>query len=609
MFRLILYIATYFIGIVAFFQLIQRPLFILYNRKSVDGTITLRDFADMERHGLRSDLIVASYLTAIPLIVVTIQCFVKWQFLGGFMLVYSILAGILLGVATMADTGLYPYWKFKLDASILSYLKSFKGATASVSTPYIIMGFAALVVASVFASVWLIAISSVVTAPIQVHGVWAIVVVIASFLIAGGLIFIMIRGLGRRPNNPSISFYSNVLFFNHSALNPLYSFIYSLSVNDKIDGAFHDFDDDTCHREFAGLFPPAYTYPTDKLLTTNRPNILLIIWESLNTRFVGALGGNPEITPNINRLADEGILFTHVDCSSFRTDRGLVAILSGYLAQPTTSVIRMTKKVPNLPALPRRLKEQGYVTTAIHGGDLTIFHKGEYYFTVGHDTVIGDKDLPDGLPSGKWGIHDGEVLNWIYDDIMAKTASGSRWFTTFQTLSSHEPWDVPYTRLEDDPVGNSFAYVDDAVGKFVERLRHTPAWDNLLIIITGDHGCNIGNIPTDRYAHIPLLLIGGAVKKPRRIDAIMSQTDIASTLLGQMGISHDEFVFSRDVMAGSYTYPFSYHTFINGFMFRDASGYTVWDNVSQTATDGPDSEREHKGRIILQYLYEDLSKR
>ncbi|MDE6395469.1 MAG: LTA synthase family protein, partial [Duncaniella sp.] len=385
--------------------------------------------------------------------------------------------------------------------------------------------------------------------------------------------------------------------------------IYSLSVNDKIEGAFHTMDDGTCHREFAELFP-GDTFPTDKLLNTDRPNVLFIIWESLSARFVGALGGQPDVTPSINRLAEEGLLFTHVDCNSFRTDRGLVALLSGYLAQPTTSVIRMTKKVPNLPAFPRKFKELGYDTMAVHGGDLKVFHKSEYYLTMGHDRVIGENDFPRSYERGKWGVHDGLVFDWLYDDIMKKTADGRQWFTTVQTLSSHEPWIVPYDRIKDDQISNSFAYVDDAFGRLVDRLKKTPAWDNLIIVVTGDHGCNTGQfLAYDKYAHIPLLMLGGAVKEPRRIDTLMSQSDIAATILGQLGIAHDEFIFSRDVMAESYRYPFGFHTFVNGFMFRDATGYTVVDNVSDTAIDSPNPDREHKGRVILQYLYEDLARR
>lgn len=609
--QLILFIVIYFAGCLLYFQCIQRPLFIAYNRRESPVPVTASELWQTARYGFRSDIIVCSYLTAVPLIAATAQAFISAPFLHEFMLIYSILTGIVIGTGSMVDTALYPFWKFKLDACVLPYLKSIKGATASVSTLFITVSVTVLLIAILFTAVWSEATSllAIGPEPFRARGAVEMSLTVVIFIIAVGALFMMIRGLGRRPNNPSISFYSNNLFFNHCALNPIYAFIYSLSVSDKIEGAFREFDDESCHREFAGLYP-GDTTPAVTLFNTDRPNILFIIWESLSARFVEELGGQKDVTPNINRLAREGIFFTRVDCNSFRTDRGLVALLSGYLAQPTTSVIRMTKKLPNLPALPRKFRDEGYVTTAVHGGDLSIFHKAEYYLTVGHDRIVGDKDLPKGLASGKWGIHDGEVMDWLYDDIMAKTAKGERWFTTFQTLSSHEPWAVPYGRIKDDEIANSFAYVDDALGRLVERLKKTAAWKDMLIVVTGDHGCNTGHfLATDKYAHIPLLIIGGAVREPRRIDTIMSQSDTAATILGQLGISHGEFIFSRDVTAGSYEYPFSFHTFVNGFMFRDATGYTVYDNVSSTATDSPDPAREHKGKVILQYLYEDLAKR
>lgn len=89
----------------------------------------------------------------------------------------------------------------------------------------------------------------------------------------------------------------------------------------------------------------------------------------------------------------------------------------------------------------------------------------------------------------------------------------------------------------------------------------------------------------------------------------MSQTDLAATLLGQMGLPHDEFIFSRDVMADTYKEPFSFHTYTNGFMYTDKTGVTIVDNVSDEAIEGPDPKREQRGRAILQKLYEDLSKR
>lgn len=371
------------------------------------------------------------------------------------------------------------------------------------------------------------------------------------------------------------------------------------------------FDDKECEEITSRLFPTSGR-PKRKLLRTDRPNILFVIWESLGAEFVPSLGGKENVAVNVDRIAaDEGILFTRCTAGSFRTDRGLVCLLSGYLGQPTTSVIRYTRKLPNLPALPRRLKKEGYVTTAVHGGELTIMHKSDYYLAAGHDTLVSQKDFPSSAPTCKWGIQDGYMFDYILNDIKEKTERGERWFTTFQTLSSHEPFTVPYNRLPDDEVGNSFAYTDHCFGEFIDRLKTTPAWDNTLVVCVADHGYNASHNPVSRqkYAHIPILLTGGALAESGRIDTLMSQTDLAATLLGQMNLPHDEFLFSRDVLADSYSEPFSFHTYTNGFMFTDERGVTIVDNVSGDAIEGSDPGREKKGRAILQKLYEDLANR
>ncbi|WP_301707588.1 LTA synthase family protein, partial [uncultured Duncaniella sp.] len=524
---------------------------------------------------------------------------------------YNAATAIVAGLMVIADTALYSFWQHKIDASVLAYLKTLKWAIASVSTLYIAGSIFALLMVAGCTYCWLELVCAVSMShgTFIAHGIAESIVTALTGTALIGVLVVLIRGMRRRPNNPSLSYYSNNQFFNHAALNPVYAFIYSLGVNDKIEGAFHYTDSDECGKEFNDLYPASHG-TSEKALNTNRPNVLFIIWESLSARFVEELGGEKDVTPNINRLSHEGLFFTRVDSNSFRTDRGLVALLSGYLAQPTTSVIRMTNKLPNLPAFPKKFKDAGYETTAVHGGDLMVFHMSEYFLTIGHDHIVSEPDFPPSMSRGKWGVPDGEVFEWVYEDIQNKHKEGRQWYTSLLTLSSHEDWKVPYNRIPDDEIANSFAYVDDAFGRLVDRLRQTPAWDNLLIVVTGDHGCNAGEpLSHDKYSHIPLLMLGGAVKAPRRIDTIMSQSDIASTILGQLDMPHDEFIFSRDVMSESYKYPFSYHTFINGFMFRDATGFTVVDNVTDSAISNPDKDREHKGRIILQYLYEDLAKR
>lgn len=610
----ILYTIFYFIFCTLFFALVQKPFFGWYNRNVSKERPRFRDIRQVYGHGLISDFIIASYLTAFPLLISGIHTILPCFNVGIVLTVYNVVIALTVALICISDTLLYKYWNYKLDASAFVYLRSLKGAFASVSTSYIIGAFTLVIFcAAIFfiGAQWVTA--TCVPALLSTDWLkwWECVLAFLAMGVMVGVLFTIVRGLKIRPNNPSVVYYSKNPFFNHWALNPAYNLIYSLGTKDEFKGKFHFFDDDQCNKIVTDLFPTHGT-PKRKLLRTDRPNILLIIWESLGAEFVPSLGGKSNVAVNVDRVAaDGGILFTRCTAGSFRTDRGLVCLLSGYLGQPTTSVIRYTRKLPNLPALPRRLKDEGYVTTAVHGGELTIMHKSDFYLASGHDTLISQKDISSSAPTCKWGVQDGYMFDYIYNDIMEKTRKGERWFTTFQTLSSHEPFTVPYDRLPDDEVANAFAYTDHCFGEFVDRIRKTPAWNDLLIICVADHGYNASKHPASRqeYAHIPILLTGGALAESGRIDTLMSQTDLAATLLGQMNLPHDEFIFSRDVLADTYQDPFSFHTYNNGFMFTDERGSTIVDNVSDKAIEGSDPKRENRGRAILQKLYEDLANR
>lgn len=602
-----------FVWVTVYFALIQKTLFVLMDHQCVSRPITMCDVRDVYAHGIVSDFIIAAYLTAIPVLAATVRTEWTAMPLAGVMTVYNSVTALIVGLITVADAVLYRYWQYKLDTSAFIYLKSPKGAFASVSGLYLV---GAAVMILLFSWLYFVGAQWAVEVSLPLFGTEAAVLgvrvgapVVAMCIIAG--LFLITRGLKIRPNNPSVVYYSNIPFFNHWALNPAYNLLYSLTVReDDFEGRFRYFEPAEAERITRPLFPVSGT-PEVKLLRTDRPNILLIIWESLGAEFVESLGGRDSVTPNLDRLGAEGVMFTECTAGSFRTDRGLVCVLSGYPGQPTTSVIRHTRKLPNLPALPRRLRDDcGYVTTAVHGGELTIMHKADYYLASGHDTLVSQKDLPSDAPAGKWGIEDGWMFDWLYDDIMARTKRGERWMTTFQTLSSHEPFKVPYNRLENE-VDNSFAYVDDALGRFVGRLKTTPAWRDLLIVVVADHGYNAPTLPVDRrsYAHIPVVFAGGAVEGGRRIDTIMSQTDLPALILGQMGLDHSDFPFSRDILAPTYTHSFAFHTYNNGFMYIDPRGCTIVDNVSDQAVEGPDPERERRGRALLQTLYTDLSRR
>lgn len=608
----ILFVLFYWLLAFVFLTLIQKPFFYFVNRNSApDESGVVRQIFDIERNGAISDAIIASYVSAVPVLIACVGIIGLLEPARIVMMIYDVALAIALSLIVVADACLYGFWRSKIDASVFPYLRSLKGATASVTkifiAKWVLLWFVlSLVVFSLIHEVSMLAFRRFGT-----YSCWGelLLCIVAAILLLA-ILFVIIRGLKIRPNNPSVVYFSKHQFLNHCALNPVYSMIYSLSTKDEFKGKFRVMPEDKSRKIVNDIFPTSGK-PLQMILNTRRPNILLVIWESLSADFLQTLGGRKSITPNLDRLALEGVIFKNCVSGSFRTDRALVCILSGYLGQPTTSVIRYTKKLPNLPALPRLLKTYGYDTTAVHGGELTIMHKSDYYLASGHDRLVSRIDFPSGVASCKWGVHDGVVFDRIFGDIMDATKAGKQWFTTFQTLSSHEPFTVPFNAFPDDKVANSFAYTDDCFGRFIDKLKKTEAWNNTLVICVADHGLNIGNKKCGRreYAHIPLLMLGGAVCGRKEIDVLMSQTDLAATLLGQMGIDHSQFIFSRDVLADTYISPSAFHAYNNGFLYVDTEGYTDYDNISRRAIEGDDINRITRGQAILQELYKDLSNR
>ena len=164
-----------------------------------------------------------------------------------------------------------------------------------------------------------------------------------------------------------------------------------------------------------------------------------------------------------------------------------------------------------------------------------------------------------------------------------------------------------------DKVMNAFAYVDDCLYDFVERLKQTPAWANLLIVITADHGINNGRIDQStplQKNHIPMLWIGGAVMEPRTIDVLCNQSDLAATLLGQLELPHDDFTFSRDVVSQTYVYPTAVHNYYNAQWLIDSTGHALYDFDAQRfiVSETTDADRLLRvSKAMLQLTTQSLS--
>lgn len=601
------YLGAYFLTLLLLFVL-QKPLFMLYNDATGKG-IAGESWLQVMLHGAGLDATTAGYLTAIPLLTVLAGIWIPDIRLRKWLLPYYLTAAILTAIVFVVDAALYPFWGFKLDASIFLYLDSPGEALASVSTGFVLTGVLATAgLAALYA--WLM----LKVTPCDMKPVRRRITGTIATLLMGGILFVIIRGgVTESTANVGQAYFSNEAFLNHSAVNPAFSLLSSMGKSKDFASEFNFFDEERRKELFEGLYPTSDDDSTERVLNTSRPNILIILMEGMGGVFVEPLGGLPEITPNLNRLTEEGIFFTQCYANSFRTDRGTVCTLSGYPGVPTASVMKIPAKSRTLPAISEELVKAGYRTDFLYGGDINFTNMKSYLLSKGYQKLTADTDFSLAEQAGNaWGVNDHVTFEHLLNQL--KNRENNSWMTTFLTLSSHEPFEVPFHRFE-DKILNAFAYTDDCLGRFINRLKQTPQWNNLLIVCLPDHGFRYPQGSEDRggeFSHIPMLWLGGAVSQPRKIDKLMNQTDMAATLLAQLGLDHSMFSFSRNVLRTDYTYPFSFHSHGSGFAFRDSTGVTAFDTKANRIAyeePAPSKERLDRGKAILQSVYDDLGER
>ncbi len=598
-----LYLLKFYVATLLFF-VAAKIGFMLYQHGGHNFTFT--DMLQVIGHGLSLDLSTSLYIIAVPFLLVAASLWLripKWCFR-----IYYAFAAVLLSLAFVADTSLYEFWQFKLDASCLSYLETPTEAMASVSTGYILLRLLCLMIL-VGGIYW---VYDKLTPPFQrlASKIQKFSASLATLLLIP-LIIIGIRGgLDESTTNIGQVYYSQNQFLNHSAVNPVFSFFASFEKTATNNVTYHFMEDKACELIVSELYNTK-SVGIDTLLTTQQPNIIVILLESCGGQFT-EISGRTDITPNLNRLAHEGIYFTNCYANSWRTDRGTLCTWSGYPSFPTMSVMKMPSKSRSLPNIARTLQqERGYSTHYLYGGDINFTNMRSYLVSGGFsDLTWKDDYTKEEQASAKWGVRDDITFQTLTE--LAQTIR-QPFLIGYSTLSSHVPWDVPIHHF-DDEVLNAFYYLDQCVGNFIQQLRQSDLWDNTLVIMLPDHGIVYADLDESNplLNHIPMLWVGGAVKQPRRIEQICNQTDLPATLLGQLGISHEEYTFSRDVLSVTYKNPFAIHTYDDGYTMIDSASFVNYDFISNRVVSNYGKDRDKlilRAKAILQAASKDLNKR
>jgi len=517
---------------------------------------------------------------------------------------------VVSALVNIANCGLFDAWGSILNRKALSYLAWPREAMDAVAgAPWIalLMIFFVECALGIFLIRRIPSRGPVMTAPVR----WSAL----GMVPLTGLLLLAARGGPQDdPINKSWSFFSAHPVLNLSAVNGMWNALeIAVEPAEFEQNPYAFLPVEEAEAIVTGL-NAAGRGPSERILSVDRPNIVLILLESWSGDVIEPLGGEPGVTPRFTALCKEGMLFTNFYSTGFRTEQGLCAIISGFPSQPKTTIIRKYGKFDRLPSLVNALDSNGWNSRWYYTGDVVFANTRSYLESMGFDVIHSEEDMPGGQRT-RWGALDEE----LFDLYLADSATFREpYFHAIMTATSHEPFDAPVQGGfsgggQPQRYRNTVAYTDRCLGDLFDRARRLGDWGRTLYIVVADHGHFLPKNRThyDMERHrIACLFLGGALLPGLRgtTNATWSShVDLPATLLGQLGLPHHRFPWSKDLFDPD-TRKFAFYTFDDGFGYADRAQAVIYDAAAKRAIhwrDGNaaaevDSAVLRKGKALLQ---------
>jgi phosphoglycerol transferase MdoB-like AlkP superfamily enzyme len=594
------------------FFFLERLVFILYNLDKLSGQ-TLSEIAPAFMYGMWMDASMAGYICAIPLLFFLVTWYIpKLRVSSLFLKYYTWTFLILCSLLTVVNFNIYREWGTKVNYRAFEFaINSPAEAIASSGSSPLFLSF---IILFVLATAGILLSSKFVGWKINRKGHWMGKVVISLLLI--GLTVLAIRGgLQDAPMNESMAYYSTNPTLNYAAVNTewgLATDVKNAKYNTK--NPFKYYDSEVAR----ATVQQYYNKPEGvgmSILNTTRPNVVLIIMESHTGNVVESLGGEPGISNSIEQLQSDGIFFDQVYSSAGRTDKGVVSVLSAFPAQASRSIMKENSKQARLPALSQTFKKYGYTTPFFYGGESRFANMKSYLLSHDIKKIIEKSSFDKKYLNSSWGAFDGPVYQR-----MGQELAGERqpFFATMLTLTNHEPFGLPVPPqfkggTTEDKFRSTAFYADSCLGAFIDYAK-TQAWyQNTLFIVVADHGHFLPRTDLEifdpRRYRIPLLFFGPAVKKEfkgQTIHHVGGQTDIARTLLTQLGMDASPFVWSKDLL-NPLSKQFAFFNWDHGFSFitpKDTVAFDAVGNQVLGSSISSESPELIAGKSFMQEVYQ-----
>jgi phosphoglycerol transferase MdoB-like AlkP superfamily enzyme len=531
------------------------------------------------KNAIRLDLSAASFLFVIPFIIILLNFFIRKNFMYHLFRWVVFIISIIIILLQIGDIILYEEWQNKLNYKAIIYLWNPKETLSYVSWNYITAAFILLLVQCsffyYFFRKWFHKNTSIENKSITYKIIYS--------LFSVGMIFLLYRGgFQSTPINTSFCYFSKNQSLNDASTNTIWYLAQSIYENKQSikQKPFQFYKTNEAKKTVDEM----YVYPKDStecFLSIKNPNIIIVVLESYCADVMKGFNGSDSCTPNLDYLVKNGVSFQNCYAPGWRSDMGLSSILSAVSCIPDKAISSQPAKYHGLSSLPKSLKDKGYFTSFLYGGPAEYGNLKSFYYWHKFDKIKDQSSIKNKYPVGKLGIHD----EGIFAEAIEEVNSYKKPFCTFvYTLSSHPPFDIPMEKVfthggVENQYINSIYYTDKCVGTFMENCKKQSWYDSTLFVFIADHG---HATPTykqwDYQSHrIPLIFYGNVIKpqyKSFSSNKIISETDLSATLLAQLNIPYDTFIFSKDAM-NPYCPSFAPYIINNGYgMITDKGIYS-----------------------------------
>jgi phosphoglycerol transferase MdoB-like AlkP superfamily enzyme len=546
-------LAFFWLVFFAFFRI----LFILYHHDKFPDRNFLSNLYALIA-GYRLDLSMISYFLMVPFLLWSLQQFLRHRIIHKLNHVYNTAIILAVTFLSVSNILIYNEWGTLLNYRALSYILYPKEMLASLPMlSVIIIIITCLIIfagATLFYKRLLVNFSYMYEGPLKKIGL------MVSFIVV--LILGARGGIQQIPINESVACYSKHTINNNLATNNIWYLLHNcLDVRDE-KNPYYFMEKVVAEKRLKKLFTENSS-PSKKMLIAGRSNVVFIILESWTADIIEMLGGEKNVTPNFNKLAKQGVLFTNAYASGYRTDQGVVSILSGFPAQPNTSIMTNPGKSMKLPSVTKLLAKDGYQTSFYYGGEIEFANMKTYLVNSGFEKIIDKKDFDPKYMNSKWGAHDEYVFEKQLNDLKDQEQP---FLSVLLTLSTHEPFEVPMKDLpykgDADPekFSNAAYYTDHCLGKYFEAASRESWFSKTLFVLVADHG---HHFPLGRDMNMPeakkitMLLYGDVLEeeyKGFKMNKIVSQNDIPAILLDQFNKDYSMFPWSKKLDDAEFAY-------------------------------------------------------